>query len=107
MKIFTFILSIYILVLSIVPCTDGIGYYIDYELPQQPMDQQSHDHSNQNQDHCSPFCICACCSSLVIIPLTHEMAQIKFDLSASYLHHYTFDYTFDYNKGVWHPPSIG
>ncbi|WP_341224783.1 DUF6660 family protein [uncultured Arcticibacterium sp.] len=106
MKIFTFILSIYITALTLVPCSDGLAHKAENMSSEISMNHQDHNHPGQSQDDCSTFCSCACCGSLVVLPTTYHISQARVDLSSSYTFLYTFDYSFDYNKGVWHPPCI-
>ena len=59
MKWFTFILSLYTLLLTVAPCNDAHALAQDnsaYEL------FDGSDHMNEAHiDACSPFCACACC----------------------------------------------
>ena len=105
MRIFALITSIYIAALSVVPCTDGMpqsSIHTDIEVSAAEHD---HDHS-EHQDDCTPFCVCACCGSIVTLPTDKAMLENKIEISTDYLFHYTFDYSFDYSEGVWHPPSL-
>lgn len=106
MKVFTFILSFYIVALSIVPCADGLDHDSDNSVSELSL-KQEHDHSEDDQDDCTPFCTCVCCGSLLAMPTTHQGDKSSQDLSSSYLFHYTSDYSFIYSEGVWHPPSKG
>ncbi len=106
MKIFTFILSIYITALSLVPCSDGFAHKPENNSSEIILKQETHNHPSNSEDDCSTFCSCACCGSLVVLPTIYHISQATVDLSSSYSFHYTFDYSFNYNKGVWHPPCI-
>ena len=68
------IFTIYMFALSLVPCGDGGGgivvvanhfFGIEYQ------DVSDHDqHSNTcHDDHCSPFCVCSCCSTALDSPV--------------------------------------
>jgi hypothetical protein len=60
MKIFAFIMSIVVLTLSMVPCADA-GAASQNHLKAEI--NSAHQHKNDWQDQCSPFCHCNCCSS--------------------------------------------
>ena len=61
MKIFAFILSLYIVWLTTIPCVDvpQDNTMHKIELTKQNQDNQHHD----GTDHCTPFCTCNCCQS--------------------------------------------
>ena len=105
MRIFAFLLSIFITALAIVPCADG--------MPQSSVDTEmevfasEHDHNHSDQkDDCTPFCICVCCGSLIALPSLQPFLNERVAISAESLSRYTFDYSFDYSEGIWHPPSL-
>jgi len=59
MKIVVYILSIYILVLNLVPCEDSfIG---NNEFKSEISQNSDADHNHSGSDICSPFCQCHCC----------------------------------------------
>ncbi|MDY0779366.1 DUF6660 family protein [Tenacibaculum sp. IB213877] len=59
MKLLTFILSIYIFGLNLMPCEDNgmTQKDIQTEISQ----KLNNDHQHQDSDLCSPFCQCHCC----------------------------------------------
>jgi len=61
MKIFAYILSFIVLVLTVNPCIDGLMNNGKHKSEI----SQSADNSNypNEEDHCSPFCTCQCCQS--------------------------------------------
>ena len=61
MKFIAVILSVYVMVLTAMPCTDidtVDSNSVSYELA-----EQNHNQSN-DLDLCSPFCFCHCCQTL-------------------------------------------
>jgi len=56
-KLISFILSIYILALGVIPCADAASH--PYQDTQISISQPHTDH--QQQDGCTPLCICNCC----------------------------------------------
>ena len=62
MKYFTFIMTLLILALSVMPCADG---FIDGK----PMAEIAENQSHSEEDHpdaCSPLCHCSCCAGFSI-----------------------------------------
>ena len=60
MKLFVYILSLYILVLSAIPCIDQPE---DHSLQKSVISSNTAESHHHDTDHCSPFCTCNCCSS--------------------------------------------
>ena len=61
MKIFAFILSVYIIWLTAIPCIDVAK---DNTVNKIELSKQNQDNRHQDDsDHCSPFCTCNCCQS--------------------------------------------
>ncbi len=105
MRLFSFILSIYVLALSVVPCSDGIAHKLDDVDANIEVSQTEHDHNpSDHSDYCTPFCSCSCCGSLTTVPTGHQIGEVKILASTTYLFPYKFDYSSDYTEGVWHPP---
>jgi len=103
MKIIALLLSIYLTALSVVPCTDSMTSCTSHSGIELSIDEHDHDHSD-HQDGCTPFCVCACCGSLVILPTIQKMGDPKAKISTDLLFDYSFAYSFEYSEGVWHPP---
>jgi len=60
MKFFVHILSLYILVLTAIPCIDKPE---DHSLQKSVISSKTAESYHHEIDHCSPFCTCNCCSS--------------------------------------------
>ena len=106
MKIISFIFSTLIIILSVLPCTDGTCQRADNSRVELLIEHQAHDHSDKSQDNCTPFCTCVCCGSLITLPTLQSLLNESATISADYLSQYTFSYSFDYSEGIWHPPAL-
>jgi hypothetical protein len=104
MKTIAFILSIYILSVLVMPCTDNINYgSLDSN---NEVSASSHDHNESgHEDECPPFCICSCCGSISTYSNIEIFSSKVVMVSKEYWSTYKFDYSFDYNEGIWHPPT--
>jgi hypothetical protein len=60
MKFFATILSLYILLLTAIPCVD---HPEDHTLQKIEITQSATDNHQHEGDQCSPFCTCDCCVS--------------------------------------------
>lgn len=107
MYIFTF----YMLALSLLPCSDGGGGVVDML---QHLFDESHvhveldhtQHSNTcDEDACSPFCICNCCSITVDQPVKTQLAIAEPPIIFAKLTVFeTGLLSSSYNHAVWQPP---
>ncbi|MFN8287985.1 MAG: DUF6660 family protein [Chitinophagales bacterium] len=74
------LLSVYCLSISALPCRDACNSH-EHKAP--VTFQQASEHHEQENDQCSPFCYCACCSSTVITPaISHYIFTEVFSVSA-------------------------
>ncbi|MFK7904810.1 MAG: DUF6660 family protein [Chitinophagales bacterium] len=103
MKILSIILSLFFLTLSVLPCTDAHSCESDNDMES----HLQHDHSEDEQDDCPPFCLCICCG----ITFTTENLEVSCETAPSvqnqaYKSRYSFNYAFSFTSSVWHPPSL-
>lgn len=102
MKLFAFILSFYILVLTAIPCIDKPE---DNTLQKTEIAPKTTDNQHQDIDHCSPFCTCNCCSSPKIqqnIAIEFNNYQFLLECFSEYssiLVSYHF-------ASIWQPPQL-
>jgi len=65
MNSFIYILSIILLSISVLPCTDGMDSHA-HDLT--VIEHQDCDHNTEkNEKDCSPLCVCDCCNTNLII----------------------------------------
>ena len=102
MKVSVCILSLYLLVLIVIPCVDLPK---DNELGHTEFFQNTSESSPDDIDLCSPFCTCNCCVSPVV-------SQAYFTLVYQFmlLQEYNYDIiTADISSpfvNIWQPPKI-
>lgn len=102
MRFFTIIFSIYILVLSCVPCGDGAENIVKSAAKISTTDN----HNHADADLCTPFCSCTCCpASAFYHPLAlFEIPKIIFQsmkfnvVNSSCLSN-------DFHS-IWQPPKL-
>jgi hypothetical protein len=96
------ILSFLILSLSIIPCSDAETC----EEEKAGGVETSHDHSEDEDDNCSPFCVCGCCGNTYVVQeVTHGFSHIATAFHSS-VFSYSFLYSFDYLDAIWQPPKF-
>ncbi|RAJ79248.1 hypothetical protein CLV59_106309 [Chitinophaga dinghuensis] len=102
MRLFIFIFSIYILVLSCIPCTDAEGAANNLIKTEQ-LTSSNPDHLSPQPDFCSPLCICNCCN-VHVVPVTttfpavfHPLEEYIFPNMITSLHPSAA-------AAIWQPP---
>ena len=102
MKVFVYILSIYILFLTAVPCVDKPD---NCDVHKTEISGKTTNGHNEDIDHCSPFCTCNCCAS----PKIQQEVLISFN-SYQFLIKCCMEYTITkvsaHTASVWQPPRL-
>ncbi len=102
MKLFAYILSLYILVLTNISCIDIPK---DNVLHKVELSQNTTENHQNNTDHCSPFWPCNCC----IPPAISQVYTIQFNFfffSQKHYAEYTSAFFSSINTAIWQPPKI-
>ena len=102
MKLFSYILSVYILVLNAYPCIDvpAGNHLTQTECGQNIPSEEHHD-----LDHCSPFCTCTCCTS----PVFQQTFIVKIEIPPVFSKtsfEYLSSYIFFHSESIWQPPKL-
>lgn len=107
MKIVNYIFSIYLIVLSCLPCADmdvNSSFHSSKEIS-----SNSEDHSHDKEgDACSPFCICNCCGSQNFshnIIYNYNFIAVKTQIDRK-LPEYKSILSCNYFGSIWQPPQI-
>ena len=107
MKYLSFLLSIYLLVISILPCSDA--HSMDTAAPMRIEQSCADNHEAHHTDACSPFCVCNCCSTNVSLTINNDvelktLKPIYFEQIQYVLQTINFHST--YFGNIWQPPKI-
>ncbi|WP_157447121.1 DUF6660 family protein [Cytophaga aurantiaca] len=107
MRIFIAIFSIYIIVLSMMPCTDAVTCEKDIHTKEQTATHQ-HNHREDEADSCSPFCVCACCGVSGVIFSSPKLFFIRTKKATTPVLASTYNSEFisTYYYTFWQPPKI-
>ena len=101
MKVLALILSVYVLVLTAIPCVDVPK---DDNLHKTEITNSSSDQHEHTTDLCSPFCTCDCCVSPIInnstivftcTPITQKITTAYYNSFVSSLF-----------ATIWQPPKL-
>lgn len=106
MKVTCILFAVYLLSLAVHPCNDQETCRDEIKTGYEQIETDNHEHSNAEQDFCSPFCICQCCSIQaqqavnVVISLpdysSAETINTYFPQAVKILPH-----------SFWQPPRVG
>ncbi|WP_157956053.1 DUF6660 family protein [Flavobacterium kingsejongi] len=96
----TLVLSAWLLLLTVLPCSDAHAQGI--AVSQTAVVQAGDSH----QDFCSPFCVCSCCASPIIMQafVLFELPQFttSYELVASFYE----SIISDFHGSIWQPPQL-
>jgi len=103
MKFSAIILSLYLLMLVVVPCIDA---HADNVLHKTELSQKKQDNQNHNDsDRCSPFCGCNCCATSIIFQ--RYLVQLNCFSFSEKQYFPVFSIFFsDPLASIWQPPKI-
>jgi hypothetical protein len=107
MKFLNFILSIYLVALSCLPCADMEVDSIVHTQTTLKSNHENHSHDKEN-DLCPPFCSCACCGVQVLTYLP-EIAfnfGIVSTIIKKQLPTYKSILSSNFYGSIWQPPQI-
>ena len=102
MKHLTYILSLYILVLTVIPCIDVHQVGTLQKIEQAGTASNNH---SAEKDHCSPFCTCQCCASPIVFN-AFAVDFKRFEYSQKYHSEYASDSISSPSASIWQPPKI-
>ena len=105
MRVLAFILSLFIVMLAMMPCSDAQGCETFPATVWEWEESHAHDHSEDSEDYCTPFCTCYCCGLSFLLFELQEISLTEEALSQSFLMPHLFDYAFSYPNSIWVPPA--
>ncbi|MFZ4455807.1 MAG: DUF6660 family protein [Bacteroidales bacterium] len=93
------LLSLFVMVLSAIPCIDAPGHSLTKtEL------QTEHSQHPEGQDDCSPFCTCVCCATPVVQATTFIYLN-DLQLMQEYSSVHRTDFQSSLYSAIWQPPK--
>ncbi|MHB1146086.1 MAG: DUF6660 family protein [Lutibacter sp.] len=104
MKIFCFILSLYVFSLSVVPCCSDDN--CNDEVITENADSHSQEPNEEGDcDACSPFLNCGTCIGFVFPNLQIEISEIQ-SVKYQFVPSYKSQFYDDFFDKIWQPPKI-
>ena len=105
MKSFFYLLSVVILVLGCLPCSDGNTINGNKETVNISIDLHQ-DETQKHTDICNPFCSCACCGVSQASPTNINVDPQIANHSSIYLDTYSAFPIIAISLPIWQPPQL-
>jgi hypothetical protein len=92
--------------LSVYPCNDQNVCVDERKAGISVVDTTGHDHSSEEQDHCTPFCICSCCAATI------QLSHVTHIVFAPPVHNTGWNSSYSDRpllsniKSIWQPPKL-
>lgn len=99
------IILFYILGLFLVPCSDAKNIC---ETPKDLKEEVAHNHKQDTNDSCSPFCQCACCS-VSVTSFNFEIPEFGIPVqifSSKKVIIRDSNFVSRYSGSIWQPPKF-
>ncbi|MBK8808019.1 MAG: hypothetical protein IPO21_15780 [Bacteroidales bacterium] len=101
MKYFAFILSVYVLVLTAIPCVDVPK---DNTVQKIELTNSTSEHHEHTTDLCSPFCTCDCCASPILNNSTIHFTCTP--IAQKIITGYNNSFVSSLFASIWQPPKL-
>lgn len=105
MKVRTLILTVYLLALAIYPCSDANTCTDERKDGKAKIELTQHDHSEDEGDACTPFCICSCCAATIRLT-TADVTLAEYTHHTLHIIPYTERYLLSNVHAIWQPPRL-
>lgn len=102
MRVVAFVMSVLILYMATLPCTDRGHSRIGAK---QCLVSEAGDHTQRQADHCTPFCVCSCCATLVIVQSPYHTNPLAPQMSKKTYTHYVNPLNMEVANTIWQPPQ--
>jgi hypothetical protein len=107
MRLLNIILSIYLVLLSCLPCADMEVNSLVHSSTEFSANYDDHSHDKES-DSCPPFCVCNCCGMQIFNfsqELTFEFRKTAIEITTQ-IPTYKSILTSNFYGSIWQPPQI-
>ena len=102
MKFFAYILSFYVVILTIMPCIDVNQ---EHAIQKTELSTNQTDNHHNGSDCCTPFCTCTCCASSIVFQY-HTIDFKCYPTEREHFSEYYSSYNTSVHVSIWQPPKI-
>ncbi|MBA8986866.1 DUF6660 family protein [Sphingobacterium cellulitidis] len=107
MKFISSILMIYVLVLTLIPCSDHIGEIHTHDHNKVSHQNHEKEDTNGTEDSCTPFCTCSCCGISLTAASFHifQLENPAESFNHTELQEKEYPLVTKYQENIWQPPQ--
>jgi hypothetical protein len=98
--------ALYILALSVYPCSDKGTCADEQKAGIAVVDTSDHDHTQAEQDICTPLCICSCCAASVQLTVSYLSMPVRIDHDTKLIIPYQEKSLLNLPQSIWQPPKL-
>lgn len=100
-------MSLYILVLSAMPCTDTVAMVESEPDRVEFIENYPNEHHSDTEEHCSPFCACSCCHIAVMLNYSvYSFSETLVHTPKIYISR-SPSFISNYYVNIWQSPQLG
>lgn len=110
MQVLKLVFSLYITFLGLLPCQDSLAFVSNDTPASVHVETSDHEHrDSEDEDDCTPFCICACCGAILDVPPTLLSLAEVVPLPPTGATKPDFSHSWNpgiFVDGSWQPPRV-
>ncbi len=105
-KLVYLLLAIYVTVLTVLPCSDPDTCQDEIQNGGQVANVSDHEHSDNEQGVCTPFCICSCCAAHIRLSSASDIDFAGVIHNTKQTIPYLEKLVLSDHNHIWQPPRI-
>lgn len=102
-QILTILISAYLLILMVLPCTDAHNTYNKNHTAEITQDVPEH---HDDFEVCTPFCVCGSCIAAVVVQPLAEYNLYLPDYYNTRISNFYQSVQSDFHGSIWQPPQL-
>ncbi len=105
-RVIRFLFAMYLIALSVYPCSDKETCADELKTSSLAVNVADHNHSDNEMDYCTPFCICACCAAQIQLNQLSEVSLSNPIHNTQVVTLYFEKPLLNNAKSIWQPPKL-
>jgi hypothetical protein len=105
-KVIRFLFAMYILALSVYPCSDKDTCVDERKEGSVVINVDDHNHTSSEMDRCTPFCFCSCCAAHIQLNYFSDVSLVNLVHNTKLATPYFENPLLHNSKAIWQPPKL-